>query len=1594
MSTDALFENYVTASTFRSIQSSFYQLCLALDFDPSDSINVYPNLRLFDYWKAQKLWKLLDRKWDLPVYKNQKPGELLNVFVIGAGPCGLRSAIECALLGARVVLVEQRDRFSRNNVLHLWEFVIQDLKSLGAKIFYPKFCTGSIEHISIRQLQCILLKVALCFGVQVYDSVTFVQILFPKKEDNVVTGFRACLEPKGHILSDYDIDVLIGADGKRNTLPGFPREEMRGKLAIGITANFVNNKTAAEERVPEISGVAYIFNQAFFKEMYDETGVDLENIVYYKDDTHYFVMCAKKHSLLDMGVIRKDNDDVSQLLSFQNIDQEALCRYALAAANFATNGKLPRLEFAKNYRGNEDIAMFDFTSLYSSKCSVRLVERLNKYLLMGVVGDSLHEPFWPTGSGCARGFLGVLDTAWLIREYGINKRGPLEMIAERESIYRLLAQVTKDNMNKMTNKYTIDPKTRYVSLETTLQPEDVVQIVSSDNPRMAPIGQPLVMNNSSSVHDRSTLRMYSLWKFCHHFLSPYKLKMFDMDSCWRDGRSLAGLIARFRPELLDYFQVLSLLNIDDRLKIIFSAVEEGMGVIAPCAPSEWARLKVEAKVSYIEKLVEVIRRDKDRLKLTLLSPRVHIVQKRKCQKMVNSNCKKSEPIQKLAEHLLSCSTFTNDRSLPSTIVTPSRQVVEQKQCQLEGVSFPSERKDDALTVPSQYCYRTLLEQGEDDVKQFTKRPHVDRLNPECVQKVYKIISGDLLREEIDELYAEKERRANRMAQKIPKNDIVEMEKKLERSGMGVLYNKKEHISSQDEKIIRANAAHARKEAENGFTRAEEVERFKDYDIKIAKSNDIMKKRDLAGVDPFGKWCYSDAWPASMSSSPKSVAPVPPVKTISVVKDRNNSVVIRPVAPIHPERHLSAPPVVSTLYDSFGPKRQETCRLCEKVVYLAERIQVESMFVHKNCFRCAYCNQPLRLGEYGKDKDLEDHYPRKLFCTTHLRVPLKEKIARIERDSRIMKKSFSRDQDPRSNTIEVSDGGTPRPLPHYSVTLSFFSPEQLRDKTERRIRDCSAARSISPVPEITSIDDRTPERAEFSNHTRKSDAIEPKEESGPETDSNSSSTSDLEEDVEICENSPGSTRKNAPVPVLETKGDESATEDEDDDLEEGDLEELERTVLQYSDENPERALTEAQVIAVIENINRRRNSRVTSMDNGSEQQVQNESSSPTKLQERDEHPSSCSEDGLHAPIIPSDTSSVQSIVTTPTKFAEASDIMKQKTADLERLRSLSRSKARLKSDEELGLASAYKRRSIAVIDTSTPLSTHPSTVSQPGSEIKIDETIRAVKTEQRKLLQSQVVRSNTGLLSRLFSPDSVRKSDTSPSSDQHVSRDYIHSESQAHSGVVTPETSPSCLSLQRNSSLSCSEADNREVPCAAIAPSPRQETSTLSPSHISVNERNIKLFQKRAEKIRRQHDDERRRVAQEIQRGLEECEIRLEEVKAIGKSLEHRLANDPQNDKVMDSWFALVQEWELLKSREEMLRLSKKEFELEVKYRDLNVRFKQLGEGISENLTANSKLLAAMLSVVEERREVHKLNENAKQNYKKIGLIMKSLKDKG
>ena len=149
MTSEDIFTEFVTVSAdLLEVMSIFEQLCASLDINTHNYKTVYQSLTArLTFWKAKNLWNKIEKKAKHVDYKN-KPCAKLKTVVVGAGPCGLRTAIELALLGAEVIVIEKRDSFSRNNVLHLWPFLIVDLKNLGAKIFYGKFCAGSLDHIS------------------------------------------------------------------------------------------------------------------------------------------------------------------------------------------------------------------------------------------------------------------------------------------------------------------------------------------------------------------------------------------------------------------------------------------------------------------------------------------------------------------------------------------------------------------------------------------------------------------------------------------------------------------------------------------------------------------------------------------------------------------------------------------------------------------------------------------------------------------------------------------------------------------------------------------------------------------------------------------------------------------------------------------------------------------------------------------------------------------------------------------------------------------------------------------------------------------------------------------------------------------------------------------------------------------------------------------------------------------------------------------------------------------------------------------------------------------------------------------------------
>ncbi|XP_035500329.2 F-actin-monooxygenase mical1 isoform X1 [Scophthalmus maximus] len=592
----ATFDLFVQAQTCKDVRHHFAELCRQVDIDPRGFRTFYVKLKeRLNYWKAKALWTKLDKRASHADYQQGKACTKNKCLVLGAGPCGLRTAIELSLLGAQVVVLEKRESFTRNNVLHLWPFTISDLRGLGAKKFYGKFCTGSLDHISIRQLQLVLLKVSLLLGVEVHTGVEFQGLIEPSGEN----GWMAKLQPASHPAATFQFDVFISAGGGRFVPDGFKHKELRGKLAIGITANFINRHTAAEAQVAEISGVARIYNQKFFQDLLTETGIDLENIVYYKDDTHYFVMTAKKKSLLKKGVIKQDYSDADELLAPANVDSEALNGYAHDAAYFSTGGHLPDLQFAKNPNGQPDVAMFDFTCMHRAENASLVRERRGKKLLMGLVGDCLVEPFWPLGTGIARGFLAAFDTAWMVRSWGMGIPH-LKVLAERESLYQLLSQTTPENTSKNYAGYSIDPKTRYQRINvSSIHTSQVQHLYDVDK------FHPSSKKQKDKLRQDSIRGFEELLKWCQNHTAGYdNVNVKDLTQSWRSGMALCALIHHFRPQLIDMSSLDASSAVHNN-QLAFGILERELGIPPVMSAGDLANSGQIDKLSMVLYLTQV-----------------------------------------------------------------------------------------------------------------------------------------------------------------------------------------------------------------------------------------------------------------------------------------------------------------------------------------------------------------------------------------------------------------------------------------------------------------------------------------------------------------------------------------------------------------------------------------------------------------------------------------------------------------------------------------------------------------------------------------------------------------------------------------------------------------------------------------------------------------------------------------------------------------------------------------------------------------------------------------------------------------------------
>lgn len=489
-----LFEDFRKSRGVEAIATSFAQLlkaCVASQGAVSEATRVpFEVIRAVVGQQrrlARVLWERLDARRSAPDYHGQ-PLARQPAVVVGAGPVGMRCALELRLLGADVVVLERRCGFDRINRLHLWPWCGEDLKGWGAKVLEPpELSFGSdpdFLHIGIAELQMLLFKACLLLGVQVFFSTEYVKSE-PADElgvwEVVTKHCDPGTSPPGPSAPSrlQGVSILVGADGPRGSVAAAHSLELvqnsglRREAALGIVANYSNRQSVAEKRMRSFS-LARQFYEQLFKDCEQQTGVALENIVcYIGPQTHYFVMTPTRKSLQQTGVLGAEAQEGGSLAS---LDEAALGQIAREVCAFPwkpTQGPLPE-ETLESPVGPP--SLFDFSKTRRAAGGIRVLEapgvpgKPTAKLLVALCGDALIEPFWPEGLGIIRGFFAALDLAsatkvWV--ESGDDKRASDHFEQAYRQLKTLAAKTRQAVLRPEEQAYSLDPSTRYKQLHSS-----------------------------------------------------------------------------------------------------------------------------------------------------------------------------------------------------------------------------------------------------------------------------------------------------------------------------------------------------------------------------------------------------------------------------------------------------------------------------------------------------------------------------------------------------------------------------------------------------------------------------------------------------------------------------------------------------------------------------------------------------------------------------------------------------------------------------------------------------------------------------------------------------------------------------------------------------------------------------------------------------------------------------------------------------------------------------------------------------------------------------------------------------------------------
>ena len=216
------------------------------------------------------------------------------------------------------------------------------------------------------------------------------------------------------------------------------------------------------------------------------------------------------------------------------------------------------------------------------------------------------------------------DLSFSFFSLSLGKLTLLESLAERESIYRILAQTTPENTSKDFAAYTVDPHTRYPTLNKRLVlPFQVTHLVDTDN--AAALEEELNNSNSNSNGHNDTnnsskkrrrkeshVSAETLLGWFQKQLSPYDcIAVNDMTFSFQNGLALCAIIHRYRPDLVE-FEALDPAAWAENCQLAFDLLEAEFGLPPAMTGSELATSRNPDKLAvtaYLTQIYELFRKD-------------------------------------------------------------------------------------------------------------------------------------------------------------------------------------------------------------------------------------------------------------------------------------------------------------------------------------------------------------------------------------------------------------------------------------------------------------------------------------------------------------------------------------------------------------------------------------------------------------------------------------------------------------------------------------------------------------------------------------------------------------------------------------------------------------------------------------------------------------------------------------------------------------------------------------------------------------------------------------------------------------------------